>query len=90
MATVRWEKVCGRSLHPISFCILKMATGRRLNKGQDLTPKEAADALDIPLPVASYHVRSLQKRQLLVATRRDQVRGATRHYYTVPASLIDR
>jgi DNA-binding transcriptional ArsR family regulator len=62
--------------HPYRVEIMRrfLATGTA-------TPKDVADALEVPLPTVSYHIRFLADRGVLRLAGRTQRRGASvRHY----------
>jgi DNA-binding transcriptional ArsR family regulator len=46
-----------------------------------LSPKELADQLGVPLPLASYHVRRLHQLDLIELVDTKQRRGALQHFY---------
>jgi DNA-binding MarR family transcriptional regulator len=72
-------------LHPVQLQILERASAA---PDQRFSPGELADALDVPLPNLAYHIRALQKRQLLQKAGTKQVRGAVQHYYRVAQRVV--
>lgn len=67
--------------HPVRVEIL-----RGLLVQEPGTPSAFAVALEIPLGVASHHVRRLRDLRLIRVTRRTHRRGAVQHHYR----LVDR
>jgi DNA-binding transcriptional ArsR family regulator len=61
--------------HPLRVAILA-----RLDD-EVLSPKELAAELGISLPVASYHVRELERLKMIELVRTAQRRGAVQHWY---------
>jgi DNA-binding transcriptional ArsR family regulator/DNA-binding XRE family transcriptional regulator len=67
--------------HPVRVEIL-----RALLEDEPGTPTRFAETLEIPLGVASHHVRRLRDLQLIRIARRTHRRGAVQHHYR----LLDR
>jgi DNA-binding XRE family transcriptional regulator len=67
--------------HPVRVEIL-----RALLQQEPGTPSGFAAALEVPLGVASHHVRRLRDLRLIRITRRTHRRGAVQHHYR----LVDR
>lgn len=63
--------------HPLRPRILRAAA-------ETTSPKELAVALQQPIGVVSYHVRTLADAGLLELVRTEPRRGALEHYYRVP------
>lgn len=62
--------------HPVQMRALTIFTERVAS------PKEIADELGIPVVgTVSYHVRELEKRELIEEVWNRQVRGATEHFF---------
>lgn len=76
-----WRAIATAGMHRISLDILEMLA---LAAGDDdpvRSPKDLAEALDVPLGVASYHVRMLRDRGLIDEARTEPRRGALQHFY---------
>jgi DNA-binding transcriptional ArsR family regulator len=54
-----------------------------------LSPKEIAEALGVPLPNVSYHVRVLAERGAVRLVEERPKRGSLQHFY-VPAGAIEQ
>jgi DNA-binding transcriptional ArsR family regulator len=65
--------------HPLRVAILA-----RLDE-EVLSPKELAREFKTSLPVVSYHVRELERLQLIELVRTAQRRGAVQHWYRAKA-----
>lgn len=50
------------------------------------SPKDIANEIDQPLGTVAYHVRELQRFGVLRRAGRQQVRGATQHFYVLTAA----
>jgi DNA-binding transcriptional ArsR family regulator len=62
--------------HPLRRRILRVMADRK-----PISPRELAGALEEPLSTVSYHVRVLAENGVVKEVRRQQVRGATQHFY---------
>jgi DNA-binding transcriptional ArsR family regulator len=62
--------------HPLRREILRL-----LSDGRKASPSEIAEALELPLSNVAYHVRVLAECGVLKAAGKQQVRGATQHFY---------
>ena len=56
-----------------------------MDGGRTLSPSELSQELQIPLSNTNYHVTELAKAGLIELARQRQVRGATEHFYRIPA-----
>ncbi|HET6447843.1 MAG TPA: helix-turn-helix domain-containing protein [Conexibacter sp.] len=77
-ADLAWSRALA---HPVRVEIL-----RSLLEHEPGTPSGFAAALEIPLGVASHHVRRLRDLRLIRIARRTHRRGAVQHHYR----LVDR
>lgn len=77
-ADLAWSRALA---HPVRVEIL-----RSLLEREPGTPSGFAASLEIPLGVASHHVRRLRDLRLIRITRRTHRRGAVQHHYR----LVDR
>ncbi len=57
-----------------------------MDGGRTLSPSELSQELQIPLSNTNYHVTELAKASLIELARQRQVRGATEHFYRIPAA----
>jgi predicted ArsR family transcriptional regulator len=56
-----------------------------IDGGRVLSPSDLSRELQIPLSNTNYHVTELAKADLIELVRERQVRGATEHFYRLPA-----
>lgn len=56
-----------------------------IDGGRVLSPSDLSRELQIPLSNTNYHVTELAKSNLIELVRERQVRGATEHFYRLPA-----
>lgn len=75
---VAWSQALA---HPVRVEILQLLLAQEVG-----TPTGFAEDLDVPLGVASHHVRRLRDLGLIRIVRRTQRRGAVQHHYR----LVDR
>lgn len=61
--------------HPLRVAALTLLDDRTLS------PKELAEQLGVPLPLASYHIRRLHQLDLIELVGTQQRRGALQHFY---------
>ena len=61
--------------HPLRVAALTLLDDRTLS------PKELAEQLGVPLPLASYHIRRLYQLDLIELVGTQQRRGALQHFY---------
>ncbi len=84
---VDWEDLARATAHPLRVSILEILG---LDGGRTLSPSELCLELQIPLSNTNYHVTELHKSGLIELARERQVRGATEHFYRLPAATIAR
>ncbi len=78
-----WEHLARATAHPLRISILEILG---MDGGRTLSPSELSQELQIPLSNTNYHVTELAKAKLIELARQRQVRGATEHFYRIPAS----
>src|SRR4051812_48251510 len=79
---VDWERLARATAHPLRVSILEILG---LDGGRVLSPSDLSRELQIPLSNTNYHVTELAKSDLIELVRERQVRGATEHFYRLPA-----
>jgi DNA-binding transcriptional ArsR family regulator len=79
---VNWERLARATAHPLRVSILEILG---LDGGRVLSPSDLSHELQIPLSNTNYHVTELAKSALIELVRERQVRGATEHFYRLPA-----
>jgi DNA-binding transcriptional ArsR family regulator len=79
---VNWERLARATAHPLRVSILEILG---LDGGRVLSPSDLSRELQIPLSNTNYHVTELAKADLIELVRERQVRGATEHFYRLPA-----
>ncbi len=77
-----WEHLARATAHPLRISILELLG---LDGGRTLSPSDLSQELQIPLSNTNYHVTELAKAGLIELVRQHQVRGATEHFYRIPA-----
>jgi predicted ArsR family transcriptional regulator len=77
-----WEHLARATAHPLRISILEILG---MDGGRTLSPSELSQELQIPLSNTNYHVTELAKSKLIELARQRQVRGATEHFYRIPA-----
>ncbi len=82
---VDWELLARATAHPLRISVLEILG---LDGGRTLSPSELCRELQIPLSNTNYHVTELHKAGLIELARERQVRGATEHFYRLPATVI--
>jgi DNA-binding transcriptional ArsR family regulator len=82
---VDWEQLARATAHPLRVSILEILG---IDGGRTLSPSELCRELQIPLSNTNYHVTELHKSGLIELARERQVRGATEHFYRLPATTI--
>jgi DNA-binding transcriptional ArsR family regulator len=80
---VNWELLARATAHPLRVSILEILG---IDGGRVLSPSDLSRELQIPLSNTNYHVTELAKAGLIVLVRERQVRGATEHFYRLPAN----
>ena len=78
-----WEHLARATAHPLRISILEILG---MEGGRTLSPSELSQELQIPLSNTNYHVTELAKAGLIDLARQRQVRGATEHFYRIPAA----
>lgn len=79
---VDWERLARATAHPLRVSILEILG---IDGGRVLSPSDLSRELQIPLSNTNYHVTELAKSGLIELVRERQVRGATEHFYRLPA-----
>jgi DNA-binding transcriptional ArsR family regulator len=79
---VDWERLARATAHPLRVSILEILG---IEGGRTLSPSDLCQELQIPLSNTNYHVTELAKAGLIDLVRQRQVRGATEHFYRLPA-----
>src|SRR5215510_3582303 len=80
---VNWERLARATAHPLRVSILEILG---IDGGRTLSPSDLCQELQIPLSNTNYHVTELAKAGLIVLVHQRQVRGATEHFYRLPAT----
>ncbi|HET9184922.1 MAG TPA: helix-turn-helix domain-containing protein [Solirubrobacterales bacterium] len=80
---VDWERLARSTAHPLRVSILEILG---MDGGRVLSPSDLCQELQIPLSNTNYHVTELAKSGLIELVRQRQVRGATEHFYRLPAA----
>ena len=83
---VNWERLARATAHPLRVSILEILG---IDGGRVLSPSDLSRELQIPLSNTNYHVTELAKSSLIELVRERQVRGATEHFYRLPADERD-
>jgi DNA-binding transcriptional ArsR family regulator len=81
---VDWERLARATAHPLRVSILEILG---LDGGRTLSPSDLSRELQIPLSNTNYHVTELAKAGLIELSRERRVRGATEHFYRLPAAV---
>jgi len=84
---VDWERLARATAHPLRVSILEILG---LDGGRVLSPSDLSHELRIPLSNTNYHVTELAKSGLIDLVRERQVRGASEHFYRLPAEAEGR
>lgn len=79
---VDWEHLARATAHPLRVSILEILG---IDGGRILSPSDLSHELQIPLSNTNYHVTELAKAGLIELVGQRQVRGATEHFYRLPA-----
>lgn len=83
---VDWERLARATAHPLRVSILEILG---IDGGRVLSPSDLSRELQIPLSNTNYHVTELAKSNLIELVRERQVRGATEHFYRLPAEQAE-
>ena len=78
-----WEQLARATAHPLRISIMEILS---MDGGRTLSPSDLCQELQIPLSNTNYHVTELAKAGLIELTGQRQVRGATEHFYLIPAA----
>ncbi len=78
-----WEQLARATAHPLRISIMEILG---LDGGRTLSPSDLSQELQIPLSNTNYHVTELAKAKLIELVGQQQVRGATEHFYRIPAA----
>jgi predicted ArsR family transcriptional regulator len=84
---VDWEQLARATAHPLRVSILEILG---IDGGRILSPSDLSHELQIPLSNTNYHVTELAKSGLIELVGQRQVRGATEHFYRLPAAASRR
>jgi DNA-binding transcriptional ArsR family regulator len=84
---VDWERLARATAHPVRVSLLEVLG---LDGGRVLSPTDLSRELQIPLSNTNYHVTELAGANLIELVGQRQVRGATEHFYRLPAQLRKR
>jgi predicted ArsR family transcriptional regulator len=79
-----WEHLARATAHPLRISILEILG---MDGGRTLSPSDLCQELQIPLSNTNYHVTELAKAGLIEMVRQRPVRGATEHFYRIPAGV---
>lgn len=82
---VDWERLARATAHPLRVSILEIFG---IDGGRTLSPSDLSHELQIPLSNTNYHVTELAKAGLIELVDQRQVRGATEHFYRLPAAQL--
>jgi DNA-binding transcriptional ArsR family regulator len=82
---VDWERLARATAHPLRIAVLELLG---LEGGRVLSPTELSRELKMPLSNTNYHVTELAKAELIELVGERQVRGATEHFYRLPAPQL--
>ena len=82
---VDWERLARATAHPLRVSILEIFG---IDGGRRLSPSDLSHELQIPLSNTNYHVTELAKSGLIELVDQRQVRGATEHFYRLPAAQL--
>lgn len=84
---VDWERLARATAHPLRVSILEIIG---IDGGRTLSPSDLSHELQIALSNTNYHVTELAKAGLIELIDQRQVRGATEHFYRLPAEPAAR
>jgi DNA-binding transcriptional ArsR family regulator len=82
---VDWERLARATAHPLRVSVLEILG---IDGGRTLSPSDLSHELQIPLSNTNYHVTELAKAGLIELVDQRQVRGATEHFYRLPAARV--
>jgi predicted transcriptional regulator len=84
---INWEHLARATAHPLRVSILEILG---MDGGRTLSPNDLSQELQIPLSNTNYHVTELAKSEIIALVRQRKVRGATEHFYRIPAGSTPR
>jgi Helix-turn-helix domain len=84
---INWEHLARSTAHPLRVSILEILG---MDGGRILSPNDLSQELQIPLSNTNYHVTELAKAEIIALVRERKVRGATEHFYRIPAGSTPR
>jgi DNA-binding transcriptional ArsR family regulator len=84
---VDWERLARATAHPLRVSVLEILG---IDGGRTLSPTDLSRELQIPLSNTNYHVTELANAGLIELVGQRQVRGATEHFYRLPAQMRKR
>src|SRR6185295_7488493 len=84
-ADMDWQRLARANTHPLRISVLEVLA---MDGGRTLSPSDLSYELRVPLSNVNYHVTELVKSGLIELARQRQVRGATEHFYRLPAATI--
>lgn len=80
-----WRAIAESVLTETAVQVLELAAKR-----DEISAKDAAEELELPIANVSYHVRRLAALGFLEATRQEPRRGAIQHYYRLARQEAQR
>jgi hypothetical protein len=80
--TLDWQRVARAHAHPLRVRILELMAE---DVARPWSPVQLSDEFDVPLANLSYHVRALERMDLIELTAVAPQRGALEHFYTLKA-----
>jgi predicted transcriptional regulator len=66
-------------MHPVRRDILRLMVER----GEPVSPKQAAAELPVALNIAAYHCRVLEKRGVVRLSHLEQAKSSLEHFYVI-------
>ena len=79
---MNWQLLARANTHPLRISILEVLA---IDDGRTLSPNELSQELRTPLSNVNYHVVQLLNSGLVELAGEHPVRGATEHFYRLPA-----
>jgi DNA-binding transcriptional ArsR family regulator len=76
--TINWERIADATGHPTVMAVVRL-----LSVEDELSPKDMAERLGMPLGAVSYHVRRLAVAEVIHLVREEPRRGALEHFYSL-------
>jgi DNA-binding transcriptional ArsR family regulator len=87
-ATVDWEAIARRVMHPTAVAILELLAAVADSDEPERTPRDLAGVVHKPLSLVAYHVRMLAGRGLIECVRTEPRRGALAHFYRLTPDAL--